>query len=483
MSAAAVSNIEIANQHSRAFAKFAGSPSLLRPVSLCIADLSGLALACALVNYLLRNHSALQMGTGDFAPLTAVALAVLCASGLYTLPAASPVTEIRKLICAMCLAGLAVACLGGKASDPLAVGSRVACLALATPFIAVIRPSVRSVMISTGHWLTPTVVIGSGLHADRLLAILHKHKHLGFRPVAILDDLGPASNRYGSKVIREHISQAQAVARQYGISHAIVADPDTETNGLRGIASQFTGCFKQVLFIRDYAAIGSLSVSTTDIGGLLGLQVSQNLLQHWHYLPKRLLDMSVAGLAAAFALPILAAVYLGVRLTSKGPVLYGQTRIGRHGQCFTAWKFRTMVVNADEVLREHLAANPDLRLEWELTQKLKRDPRVLRIGRFLRKTSLDELPQLWNVIRGDMSLVGPRPIVKGEIVRYGEYFDLYKMVRPGITGMWQVSGRSNTSYEERLSCDEYYVKNWSVWLDIYILFRTIKTVLLLEGAC
>lgn len=141
-----------------------------------------------------------------------------------------------------------------------------------------------------------------------------------------------------------------------------------------------------------------------------------------------------------------------------------------------------MFQNADQVLSVHLESNPALREEWLRDHKLKNDPRVTLVGRFLRKTSLDELPQLWNVLRGEMSLVGPRPIVSAEVAKYGEYFDDYQAVRPGITGLWQVSGRNNTTYEERVKYDEYYVRNWSIWLDLYILCKTVKTVLLGEGA-
>jgi lipopolysaccharide/colanic/teichoic acid biosynthesis glycosyltransferase len=141
-----------------------------------------------------------------------------------------------------------------------------------------------------------------------------------------------------------------------------------------------------------------------------------------------------------------------------------------------------MVSNADAVLKECLEHDPDLRNEWEANQKLRNDPRVTAIGRILRKTSLDELPQIWNVFCGDMSLVGPRPIVEDEVRRYGSDFDLYRKVRPGITGLWQVSGRNETSYDERVQFDSYYVRNWSVWMDLYILGKTVRTVLAGEGA-
>jgi lipopolysaccharide/colanic/teichoic acid biosynthesis glycosyltransferase len=141
-----------------------------------------------------------------------------------------------------------------------------------------------------------------------------------------------------------------------------------------------------------------------------------------------------------------------------------------------------MVQNADRLLHEYLQQHPELREEWERDQKLRNDPRITRVGRFLRKTSLDEFPQLWNVLLGEMSLVGPRPIVEDEVKRYGSLFALYTKVRPGLTGLWQVSGRNDTTYAERVAMDAYYVRNWSPWLDLYILARTVWVVLFGKGA-
>jgi lipopolysaccharide/colanic/teichoic acid biosynthesis glycosyltransferase len=171
-----------------------------------------------------------------------------------------------------------------------------------------------------------------------------------------------------------------------------------------------------------------------------------------------------------------------VRLSSHGPAFYGHRRIGQGGRYFTVWKFRTMVANADRVLDDWLEKRSDLRQEWLLTHKLKFDPRNTTIGRILRKTSLDELPQLWNVFRGDMSLVGPRPIIDSEVEKYGDDYSYYLQARPGVTGLWQISGRNNTSYEERVAFDRFYVRNWSVWLDAYILTRTVRTVFTGHGA-
>jgi lipopolysaccharide/colanic/teichoic acid biosynthesis glycosyltransferase len=141
-----------------------------------------------------------------------------------------------------------------------------------------------------------------------------------------------------------------------------------------------------------------------------------------------------------------------------------------------------MVVNAEQALWDHLQAHPEDQVAWRCDQKLRKDPRITAVGKWLRRYSLDELPQLWNVLIGDMSLVGPRPIVKAEIAKYGDGYDLYMRVPPGITGLWQVSGRNNTTYQERVAFDEYYVRNWSIWLDAYILARTVKVVVTAEGA-
>ena len=179
--------------------------------------------------------------------------------------------------------------------------------------------------------------------------------------------------------------------------------------------------------------------------------------------------------------PVMFTIALFVSLDG-GPVLYRHQRIGKGGQRFYCLKFRSMVANADKALADRLARDPSARAEWESTQKLKRDPRVTRVGRLLRATSLDELPQLFNVLRLEMSLVGPRPIVENELVRYGRNVNYYLKTRPGVTGLWQVSGRSNTSYARRVALDAWYVKNWRFWLDVAILFRTISVVVRRDGA-
>ena len=197
---------------------------------------------------------------------------------------------------------------------------------------------------------------------------------------------------------------------------------------------------------------------------------------------KRGLDLLLVLLCLPFLLLMIASIAAIIRITSPGPIFFSHRRIRRHGRFFSMWKFRTMCVNSAEVLENYLAANPSARAEWRKDHKLKNDPRVTRVGEFLRRTSLDELPQLWNVITGTMSLVGPRPIVAAEVEKYGEYFADYCLVKPGVTGLWQVSGRSSLSYPERVQLDREYAHHWSLSADVRILCRTFSSVANQDGA-
>jgi exopolysaccharide production protein ExoY len=198
--------------------------------------------------------------------------------------------------------------------------------------------------------------------------------------------------------------------------------------------------------------------------------------------PKRAFDVIFAFLAIVLFLPLFAGCCLVVLATSPGPILFRHTRIGRNGREFSCLKFRTMVADAEQKLQEYLAGNPDARREWEACHKLREDPRVTTFGQMMRRSSLDELPQLFNVLKGDMSLVGPRPIVAEEIAKYKEHFGLYTMARPGLTGLWQVSGRNATSYSQRVAYDVRYLRSWSMFQDIRIMLATAWHVIDRSGA-
>lgn len=197
---------------------------------------------------------------------------------------------------------------------------------------------------------------------------------------------------------------------------------------------------------------------------------------------KRCVDAALAGIALIVLLPMILMVAAILFVTQGRPILHSHRRIGRNGVVFSCLKFRTMVVNSEEALARHLDANPALRAEWNATRKLKDDPRITQFGKLLRKNSVDEIPQLLNVIRGEMSLVGPRPIVASEAELYGVYFIDYMRVRPGLTGLWQVSGRSDTSYETRIELDTRYVAEQSLWGDIVIMAKTVPAVLSSRGS-
>lgn len=208
-------------------------------------------------------------------------------------------------------------------------------------------------------------------------------------------------------------------------------------------------------------------------------EVAGNVVGGW---AKRFFDIALVVLSLPFILPLLLGIALLIKINMGGPVLYGHKRIGLDGKVFRCWKFRTMVQDGDAVLAEHLALYPAERELWTTQRKLMNDPRVTRLGGILRKLSIDELPQLLNILVGEMSIVGPRPVVADELAMYGRCAQHYLRTRPGLTGLWQVSGRSNTTYQHRVTLDRVYVSRWSILLDAWIILRTVPAVLASRGA-
>lgn len=458
--------------------------------ALLVTDLAALGLAAcgALVaRYLWTGEVAEPR---QFAGLLMMALFVVVfgAFGLYPGIALNPVDEFRRVLKATTLAYLLA--IGGsyliKESGEYSRLTVVAAWLLTVALTAVMRSVTRTVCAKFSWWGVTAVVMGAGPTGHRVMEILQRNPELGLRPVALLDDnagrLPMTMHRPGGPMLGR-LELAPTLAKHHGVQYAIVAMPGVSSRELSAIVHKYTHCFPHVLIIPDLFGMSSLWVSAKDLGGMLGLEVNQALIQPMARLTKRVLDLLLGVTVAVVTLPLQALIYAAVRVSSPGPVLFGQQRVGLDGEIFTAWKFRTMVTNAEEVLAAHLAEHPELVAQWNAYRKLRgRDPRVTWVGRWLRKTSLDELPQIWNVLAGHMSLIGPRPIMVGESEQYGGGIDLYCKVRPGITGLWQISGRANTTFQARVEFDEYYVRNWSVWLDLWILAKTVKTVLLAEGA-
>lgn len=225
-----------------------------------------------------------------------------------------------------------------------------------------------------------------------------------------------------------------------------------------------------------------MQVSLLGSEKLMILKTENNLEHPINRALKLIFDYALTLPGLVCVLPIFALIAVLIYTDSPGPIIFKHTRIGKNGRPFCCYKFRSMCVDAAAKLEELLTNDLSACEEWEQNFKLKDDPRITKSGAFLRKTSLDELPQIFNVLKGDMSLVGPRPIVQTELERYGEFVRDYLSVRPGITGYWQVNGRSDTTYEERVQMDVWYVRHWSLWLDVVLLWRTIKAVACGKGA-
>jgi Undecaprenyl-phosphate galactose phosphotransferase WbaP len=351
-------------------------------------------------------------------------------------------------------------------------------LSLAT--VPVFRNTARRVLSWFGWWGFPTLVCGDDVVAVKVSHWIASNPRLGLRPVGVIGD-AERLDADGEPWYAGPWSAAHDVACERGAYWAVVAPADGYSNTVATAIAEHLGSMPFIHVLSEPSGLPD-HWSHRELEGLTGIHLQQNLMLPLPRVTKRLMDVSAALVVGILLLPLLFYIAVAVKLSSRGRVIYGHERIGRGGRRFRAWKFRTMFENAGDVLEYYLEQNPELREEWEQDQKLRYDPRVTRIGRFIRKTSLDELPQLWNVIRGEMSLVGPRPIVTAEIAKYGPYYELYTIVKPGITGLWQVSGRNNTTYEERVHLDAYYVRNWSPWLDLYLLLKTVRIVLFAKGA-
>ena len=274
-----------------------------------------------------------------------------------------------------------------------------------------------------------------------------------------------------------------ALARA-GAEHVVIVGNGLSAEEQVACINRIQPLARSVVFVPDLpgAPVANLELEGILEGRHLFLRMENNLAHRNNRAIKRVFDLVCCTLGLALVVPVCLLIAVAVRLDSKGPAFFVQRRVGQGGQLFPCYKFRTMIPDAEDVLQGYLAKHPAAQREWKTNYKLQHDPRVTRLGAFLRRTSLDELPQVFNVLKGDMSLVGPRPIVTDEIAKYGEYFRDFCLVPPGITGLWQASGRSDTTYDERVRMDTWYVRNWSLWIDIVCLAKTVVVVLRREGA-
>jgi Undecaprenyl-phosphate galactose phosphotransferase WbaP len=406
--------------------------------------------------------------------------------GLYPGIGISPVEELRRLTVATSFAYLIIGALSFFLRNA-AQYSRftfVISYLLALLVVPLFRVCLRIILIRLGWWGEPVVLIGFGEQGNDIYKHLISNPEFGLKPVLMLNGIDAEANHpSGLSVLSLSYVLDDGLPQEWkGIQTALLVTAEISPNLMNELIMAKKLPFRQLVMVSEKWLWGTVSVTPYDMRGILGLEIRQNLLDPGHQFSKRLLDLSIILLSSPLWMPLMLLCAVCIYIDSPGPVFYSHERYGQYGKKIKVWKLRTMVLNADQILEERLKRQTDAQQEWEGYQKLKSDDRITRVGRVLRRLSLDELPQFWNVLWGDMSLVGPRPIVDNEIVRYGERINLIRQVKPGLSGLWQVSGRNDVGYDERVVMDEYYVRNWSVWFDLYILARTFVAVLSGRGA-
>jgi Undecaprenyl-phosphate galactose phosphotransferase WbaP len=342
------------------------------------------------------------------------------------------------------------------------------------PCLLLLRAGVRELLNASGLWTINTLVIADSAVYAQARAALLSDRAMGYQLVGAID-LGAAAT-LGDEELLELINER-------GAEFVVVGVGTGNTAAERNIIAALRRARRSIALIPAMEGLPVVGLRQHHFFShdVVMLVSSNNLARPFSRILKAAFDHVVAMVLLVLLAPLLLALSLVVRLDG-GPAFYRHRRIGAGGHAFDCIKFRTMVLDSERVLRRVLDEDPAAAEEWAATQKLRNDPRVTRFGQFLRRSSLDELPQLLNVLRGEMSLVGPRPIVRTEIARYADDIDYYYETKPGLTGLWQVSGRSDTSYARRVRLDVWYVRNWTLWHDIAILLKTIPAVFLQRGA-
>ena len=351
-------------------------------------------------------------------------------------------------------------------------------------FLTVFRYGMQHLFMYLGILQLPVLLIGAGKTGALVAKSFSKDPGLGYKIIGFLEDDVPQDGLAANFPVLGRFADAEHIIRTTQIKYVVITAPGLSKEALLALLYRIQPLVKNVSFVPDLLGMptGGITLENLFNEKLVLLQVKNNLARKYNRIFKFCFDLVLTTVGSICILPVLLVIALLIYKDDPGPVIFKHMRIGRNGRLFPCYKFRSMCIDAPERLQKYLAENPAARREWQREFKLKDDPRVTKIGAFLRRTSLDELPQIFNVFRGEMSLVGPRPIIEAEIVKYGQHIQDFYAVRPGITGFWQVNGRSDTTYDERVEMDSWYVRNWSVWLDLMILFRTFKAVFSGKGA-
>jgi len=465
------------------------SRQFLVRLGLAAVDLGLAWVAFTLATWLLPLVGATPNQAGGAAALSRYALflwpAMAWREGLYPGYGLTEPDELKRQVLAATYAGvlfLVGALFFGPelGVDPAVIISATALSAVLTP---VGRAAAKRVLRALGLWGRPLVVLGAGATGRRVIEALRKVPLGGLIPVTIFDD---DPKKTGMLIEGLQVEGPLAAARDYaarhGVTHAIVAMPSLSPSALAAVIQESTSVFRRVQFVPELPGIPTEDVFVSELDKMLALEVRGGLYAPENRVAKRAIDLAGGLVLTLLVSPILVALYLWVRLDTRGPGFHRSERLGENGRLFRCYKFRTMQADAERMLQDLLRSDPGLAREYAAFHKLRNDPRVTRVGRFLRKTSLDELPQLFNVILGQMSLVGPRPYLARELETIGEYADILFRAKPGITGYWQVSARNEVTFHERVLMESHYVRNWSIWWDVILLVQTPEAVLKSRGA-
>lgn len=488
---------------------------------LVATDVLSLALSAALVVLVVAGDALTGTQRFSVGAIVPTCIAAFASVQLYSATPPSPPEELRRgtLAISLVYVGSWAAAVLSR-SGPFSALSHGAWLLgwiISVFLVPIARATLRSQFARKAWWGQPVVVIGAGKVGRAVVATLQNRPQLGLRPVAILDDdptkhgtvratwgeddlmvqsvrQGPESSReeYESPSTRTALEQfaevegvpvvgglelAPILAQRLHIRTVVIAMPKLESAKLLAMIERYADGYSSVLVIPDLFSMAHFGAPTHNLGGVLGIEVRRQLLLAGPRLAKRLMDLALTTIGGLCILPVIAIMALLIRLDSAGSIFYKQKRLGQDGVRFVAFKFRTMYGDGEQRLKEVLERDPKLRAEYEEFHKLTVDPRVTRIGRILRRYSLDELPQIWSVFVGDMSLVGPRPYLEREIPDMNGHEAIILRVRPGLTGIWQVTERNASTFEQRLQLDVEYVRSWSPWLDLYVLARTVPVVI------
>lgn len=407
--------------------------------------------------------------------------------GLYPGVGVSPVDELRRLTMAIGGIFLGITLAYGFLLRDAPVFAVFVLTALLATLIAVpvVRAGARHLFARRSWWGTPVVVFGAGRTGALLVKTLRENPGLHMKVLAVYDD---DHDKHGTELhgvpVVGPIDEAENAAQAWHVRRALVAMPGIASSRLSALLHRHGRTFPHVIYVPDLFGLASIGIEGCDLGGVMGLRTRRNLALARNRVAKRALDLALLLPLALPALPVIAIAALAIFLIDPGNPFYAQRREGFRGRPIRVWKLRTMYRDADALLERHLEERPEARMEWTQYFKLTDDPRVLpRIGRFLRRTSIDELPQLLNVLTGQMSFVGPRPFPDYHLDSFGDEFrELRASVMPGISGLWQVSSRSTADLEAQEWADTHYIRNWSIWMDLYLVARTPWSVLFGKGA-